>query len=51
MKKLLPSIAASFVLFGIFSCKNTYVVHHSVRMVDAKSFMDHPMSASLFYYK
>ena len=33
-----------------YSCKSSAYEHHMVRMVDAKSYMDHPMSASLYYY-
>jgi len=33
-----------------YGCKSSAYQHHMVRMVDAKSYMDHPMSVSLYYY-
>jgi len=33
------------------SCTKSAYKHHMVRMVDAKSYMDHPMSSSLYYYR
>jgi hypothetical protein len=39
------------VMIGLsYSCKTSAYEHHMVRMVDAKSYMDHPMSKSLYYY-
>jgi hypothetical protein len=36
---------------GCYACNQSYYMHHAVRMVDAKSYLDHPVSASLYYYR
>jgi len=51
-KKLFATLPIVMLIMGTYACKsNTYVHHHSVRMVDAKSYMDHPVSVSLYYYQ
>jgi hypothetical protein len=49
MKTTTTLVIALIMILG-YSCKTSAYEHHMVRMVDAKSYMDHPMSVSLYYY-